>query len=89
MAIVFELPPTTHIYVRMLADLEDGVDRTAGRLDSAMKKMQKFIRQQEGERTVPESLENRSDSFAETKSGWCIAILIVVLIGLLLAVILV
>jgi hypothetical protein len=76
---------------RLLTDLEDGVDRTTGRLDGAMKKMRKFIRQQEG-------MYARCDCFAEselirshseTKSGWCIVILIIILLGLLLAVILI
>ncbi|KAF8320383.1 hypothetical protein DL93DRAFT_2218269 [Clavulina sp. PMI_390] len=56
----------------MLDDLGQRVDRTEGRLGSAMKRMQKFIRETE-----------------ETKSGWCIMILIVILCALLLAVILV
>jgi hypothetical protein len=56
-----------------------------------MKKMRKFIRQQEG-------MYARCDCFAEselirphleTKSGWCIVILIIILLGLLLAVILI
>lgn len=33
---------------RMLHDLEGNVDRTDGKLSSAMKKMQKFIRDTEG-----------------------------------------
>ncbi|KDQ09346.1 hypothetical protein BOTBODRAFT_179056 [Botryobasidium botryosum FD-172 SS1] len=56
----------------MLGDLEANVDRTENKLNGAMKRMQKFIRQTE-----------------ETKSGWCIGILIVVLFILLLAVIIV
>ncbi|GJJ15031.1 hypothetical protein Clacol_009305 [Clathrus columnatus] len=46
----------------MLDDLEANVDKTDDKLGSAMKKMQKFIRDTE-----------------ETKSGWCIGILIVIL----------
>ncbi|KAG9313640.1 t-SNARE [Chiua virens] len=56
----------------MLDDLERGVDRTDSKLDSAMRKMKKFIRDTE-----------------DTKSGWCITFLIIVLVVLLLAVILV
>ena len=56
----------------MLGDIEQGVDHSSAKLDSAMKRMRKFIRDTE-----------------ETKSGWCIIILIVVLMALLLAVILV
>ncbi|EMD35523.1 hypothetical protein CERSUDRAFT_116261 [Gelatoporia subvermispora B] len=56
----------------LLDDLERGVDQTDTKLNSAMQRMRKFIRQTE-----------------ETKSGWCIVILIVVLMALLLAVILV
>ncbi|KAH8101171.1 t-SNARE [Cristinia sonorae] len=56
----------------MLDDLEQGVDRSDAKLNTAMRKMKKFIRQTE-----------------ETKSGWCIGILIVVLMLLLLAVILI
>lgn len=33
---------------RMLVDLEQGVDRTDAKLDSAMQRMKKFIRQTEG-----------------------------------------
>lgn len=56
----------------LLTDLEQGVDRTSSRLDSSMKKLQKFIRDTE-----------------ETKSGWCILILTIILLVLLLAVILI
>ncbi|KAF8137206.1 t-SNARE [Boletus edulis] len=56
----------------MLVDLERNVDRTDSKLDSAMRKMKKFIRQTE-----------------DTKSGWCITILIIILVILFLAVILV
>ncbi|KAI9459789.1 t-SNARE [Boletus coccyginus] len=54
----------------MLDDLERNVDRSDSKLDSAMRKMKKFIRDTE-----------------DTKSGWCITILIIVLVILLLAVI--
>jgi len=56
----------------MLDDIERGVDHSGAKLDGAMKRMRKFIRDTE-----------------ETKSGWCITILIVILMALLLAVILV
>ncbi|KAI0064337.1 hypothetical protein BV25DRAFT_1800828 [Artomyces pyxidatus] len=56
----------------MLGDLEQNVDRTDTKLEGAMRKMKKFIRDTE-----------------ETKSGWCIGILIAILVILLLAVILV
>lgn len=57
--------------VRMLDDMEQGVDRSNAKLDGAMKRMRKFIRDTE-----------------ETKSSWCIVILIIILLALLLAVIL-
>ncbi|KAF9225935.1 hypothetical protein BS17DRAFT_572032 [Gyrodon lividus] len=56
----------------MLGDLEQNVDRTDTKLNTAMRKMRKFIRETE-----------------ETQSGWCISILVVVLLILLVAVILV
>ncbi|VDC00163.1 unnamed protein product [Peniophora sp. CBMAI 1063] len=54
----------------MLSDVERGVDRTDSKLNDAMTKMKKFIRDTE-----------------ETKSGWCIGILIFILLCLLVAVI--
>lgn len=54
----------------MLVDLERGVDQTDTKLEGAMQRMRRFIRQTE-----------------ETKSGWCIGILIVILVILLIAVI--
>ncbi|KZT34394.1 hypothetical protein SISSUDRAFT_1026629 [Sistotremastrum suecicum HHB10207 ss-3] len=59
-------------HVEMLDDLERNVDRTDSKLNTAMKKLQKFIRDTE-----------------ETKSGWCIGILIVILCVLLLMVVLI
>ncbi|KAF8842397.1 hypothetical protein BDN67DRAFT_965714 [Paxillus ammoniavirescens] len=56
----------------ILDDLEHNVDRTDTKLNTAMRKMRKFIRDTE-----------------ETKSGWCITILVVVLLILLMAVVLV
>ncbi|TDL22860.1 hypothetical protein BD410DRAFT_201918 [Rickenella mellea] len=56
----------------MLGDLEQNVDRSDTKLTSAMKRMQKIIRDTE-----------------ETKSGWCIVILIIILCVLLLMVILI
>ncbi|KAG2031429.1 t-SNARE [Suillus americanus] len=60
-------------HVEMLDDLEANVDRTDSKLSNAMRRMKKFVR----------------DTEVETKSGWCITILIIVLVALLLAVILV
>lgn len=56
----------------MLDDIEQGVDRSNAKLDGAMKRMRKFIRDTE-----------------ETKSSWCIVVLVIILLALLLAVILV
>ncbi|KAG1876835.1 t-SNARE [Suillus tomentosus] len=61
-------------HVEMLDDLEANVDRTDSKLSSAMRKMKKFVRDTEGK---------------FEPSGWCITILIIVLLALLLAVILV
>lgn len=55
----------------ILDDLEHNVDGTDTKLNTAMRKMRKFIRETE-----------------ETKSGWCITILVVVLLILLMAVVL-
>ena len=79
----------------MLDDLERNVEVTDSKLSNAMTKMKKFIRQTEGEN--PTSLYPTFVSsvflilfcLVETKSGWCIIILIIVLMALLLAVILV
>ncbi|KAG2067848.1 hypothetical protein BDR04DRAFT_830796 [Suillus decipiens] len=60
-------------HVEMLDDLEANVDRSNSKLSNAMRRMRKFVR----------------DTEVETKSGWCITILIIVLVALLLAVILV
>jgi len=59
-------------HTEMLDGIEQGVDRSNAKLDGAMKRMRKFIRDTE-----------------ETKSGWCITILIIILLALLLAVILI
>jgi len=56
----------------MLEDIEQGVDHSSAKLDGAMKRMRKFIRDTE-----------------ETRSGWCILILVIILLALLLAVILI
>ncbi|KAG1816902.1 t-SNARE [Suillus variegatus] len=61
-------------HVEMLDDLESNVDRTDFKLSSAMRRMKKFVRDTEGK---------------FEPSGWCITILIIVLLALLLAVILV
>ncbi|KAF8549082.1 hypothetical protein OG21DRAFT_1448321 [Imleria badia] len=49
----------------MLDDLERNVDRSDSKLNSAMRKMKKFIQDTE-----------------DTKSGWCITILIIILVVL-------
>ncbi|KAH9478510.1 Syntaxin-6 [Psilocybe cubensis] len=56
----------------MLTDLEANVDRSDQKLNDAMRRMRKFLRDSE-----------------EKGSGWCIIILMIVLMALLLAVILV
>ena len=79
----------------MLDDLERNVEVTDSKLSNAMTKMKKFIRQTEGE--DPSQLYPTFVAqyflilfhLVETKSGWCIIILIIVLMALLLAVILV
>lgn len=74
----------------MLEDLEQGVDKADTKLNSAMKKMRKFIRDTEGELLFSIRGEHCLTSWlTETKSGWCIGILTVILLALLLAVILV
>ncbi|KAI6019828.1 t-SNARE [Pisolithus orientalis] len=57
-------------HVEMLEDLEHHVDGTDTKLNTAMLRLRKFVRETE-----------------ETKSGWCITFLIIVLIILLIAVI--
>lgn len=75
----------------MLGDLEQGVDQSDAKLSGAMRRMKKFIRQTEGSspRLGSIMLSLNICIPAETKSGWCITILIVILMALLLAVILV
>lgn len=78
---------------RMLDDLERGVDRSDSRLQDAMKKMRKFVRDTEGSTlcyTYPLPPLQSTDivTFAEKKSGWCIGILVVILLILLMLVIL-
>ena len=79
----------------MLDDLERNVEVTDSKLSNAMTKMKKFIRQTEGENPSQLYPTFVSSVFlilfrpVETKSGWCIIILIIVLMALLLAVILV
>ena len=68
----------------MLQDLEQGVDRSEAKLNSAMSRMRKFIRQTEGSFTLlcqlcPPLLIYET---SETKSGWCIVFLIIVLMAL-------
>ncbi|KAN0084542.1 t-SNARE [Tylopilus felleus] len=55
----------------MLDDVERNVDRSDSKLDGAMRRMRKFMRDTE-----------------DTKSGWCITVLIIILVILLMAVIL-
>lgn len=76
---------------RMLDDVERNVDRTDSKLNSAMRKMKKFIRDTEGISETVLRYRRRADAWihSDTKSGWCITILIIVLVILLLAVILV
>ena len=73
----------------MLDDLERNVDRTDSKLSDAMRRMKKFIRQTEGWCLLSLVYNIVIISITETKSGWCIVILIIVLMALLLAVILV
>lgn len=75
---------------RMLGDLEANVDQTDSKLSNAMRRLKKFVRDTEGKsRTVLTGGYNTLTFGTETKSGWCITILVAVLIALLLAVILV
>ena len=76
-------------HFRMLTDLERNVDKTDGKLNDAMRRMKRFIRQTEGMRLFGEFAMHSHTTLVETKSGWCIVILIIVLMALLLAVILV
>jgi hypothetical protein len=77
-------------YFRLLDDLERGVDSTDNKLSSAMLKMKKFIRKNEGTPTFFHDIQTMVLMIynQETKSGWCIIILIIILMALLLAVIL-
>lgn len=75
----------------MLDDLERGVDRSDSKLQDAMKKMRKFVRDTEGSTLrYTHSLLSPTDilNCAEKKSGWCIGILVVILLILLMLVIL-
>lgn len=60
------------LFFRMLTDLEQNVDQSDQKLNDAMRRMRKFLRDSE-----------------EKGSGWCIIILMIVLMALLLTVILV
>ena len=81
----------------MLVDLERNIDKTDSKLSDAMRRMKRFIRQTEGTSIscsevillVPLSGRILTLPIVETKSGWCIVILIIILMALLLAVILV
>ena len=72
-------------YFRLLDDLGQNVDRTDTKLGGAMKKMRKFIRETEGLPTYYRLIRPvfSVSSKLETKSGWCITILIIILIILL------
>ena len=74
----------------MLGDLEANVDQTDSKLSNAMRRMKRFVRDTEGKSGVVLAGSYNVLIFGiETKSGWCITILVVVLVVLLLAVILV
>lgn len=73
---------------RMLSDVERGVDQADSKLNDAMTKMKKFIRETEGQYRLASRFHHaEADLQAETKSGWCIGILIFILLCLLVAVI--
>ena len=72
----------------MLDDLEQGVDQSGSKLDSAMTRMKRFIRQTEGKWRRSRCCPKLMTLGTETKSGWCIIILINILMVLLLLVIL-
>ena len=73
----------------MLDDLGRGVDQTDSKLSSAVRRMRNFVRETEGQGLLPPVSRSGVEHQTESKSGWCIAILIAVLLILLLAVILV
>ena len=75
----------------LLGDLEQNVDRVDSRMTKSLKRLQKFIRDTEGEqRTISDNtVFVEFNRLSETKSGWCIGILIVILMVLLLMVILI
>ena len=75
----------------MLSDLERGVDTTQNKLDSSLKRLRKFIRDNEGDHFAALVLFHSLivAVWVETKSGWCIAILIVILLILFIMVILI
>jgi len=78
------------IRCRMLDDLDHGVDQTDSKLSDAMRRMRKFVRDTEGQFPSPSIWDlGVLNILTERRSGWCIAILIAVLLILLLAVILV
>lgn len=78
-------------FYRMLDDIDRTVDKTDSKLNDAMRKMKKFIRQTEGTSlpSCPPSPSPLTPTSTDTKSGYCIIILIIVLMALLLAVILI
>jgi len=71
----------------MLDDLNTRVDTTQSRLQKVSRTMKDFIAKNEGE--FGSSKDVCADTGADTKSSWCIAILIIILIILLVLVILV
>lgn len=57
------VPRLTFISTRMLSNLEAGVDRTQTKLNGAMKRMQKFIRDTEGESLACYDLNRTNTEF--------------------------
>lgn len=75
----------------MLDDVERNVDRSDSKLDGAMRRMRKFMRDTEGMLDLVlrhHHCADGSHSPTDTKSGWCITVLIIILVILLMAVIL-
>lgn len=69
---------------RMIEDLSSHVDNTQSRLSKVTRTLNDFIRKNEGELRPAKPLLT-----LDTRSSWCIAILIVILIILLILVVLV
>lgn len=81
--------PEALMRLRMLDDLSTRVDSTDNKLRKASRKLNDFIRRNEGMFRCSMIITSYrfKAHFPETKSGWCICILIFVLIALLIAVI--